>query len=59
VTLLINSVPILEKKHTIDTYDGISFVKEDHSRCIHLNDLTWVAAFPAETDSGTKFEPCP
>jgi hypothetical protein len=54
-----NSPPILEEIHVINTYDGSSFIKEDHSRRIHPNDPTRVAVFPAETDRGTKFEPFP
>lgn len=54
-----NSPPILEEIHVINTYDNSCFIKEDHSRRIHPNDPTRVAVFPAETDRGTKFEPFP
>lgn len=52
-----NSQSILEESQALNAYDEESFIKEDHSHQLHLNDPTRIAVFPAETDRGTNFEP--
>jgi hypothetical protein len=51
------SQSMLEESQAPNTYDGKSFIKEDHSHQLHPNDPTRIAVFPAETDRGTNFEP--